>query len=187
MTKTSADLDEATLRNLQKNTGKTVQQWMDLILQSAPKEQKDHLEWLKKKHGLGSGEAMIITKMINYGVADYDPIKLMKSHFNGEKDYQKPIFDKIAAVLKNWGPHKIAVNKTSLSLIHNHQFAILKTTKSGMIIGVPGAAVKSAKNKDFISTKNLGSDRITHKLIVNDVSELLNNVLQVLKASYDMS
>ncbi len=178
---------EVIAQNLQKNTGKTLQQWMNLVLRSGQEERKDQVEWLKSNHALSNGQATTITKLMNEGKADYDEAHLMKSHFYGDKDYQKPIYDKITAALKMWGTHKIVVNKTYLSLIHNQQFAILKTTKSGMAIGVPEAAVKKGKNKEFISSKNFGSERITHKLIVNDVSDLSDGVLLVLKASYDMS
>ncbi|HUM46652.1 MAG TPA: DUF5655 domain-containing protein [Chitinophagales bacterium] len=185
MPKSPAEMHEAIARNLQKNTGKTLEQWIEVVKKSGPKDRKEKITWLKTKHQLGSGQAGTITKMMYEGMADYDPEYLMQSHFNGDKDYQKPIYDKIAASLKKWGDHKIAVNKTYLSLIHRQQFAIIKTTKDGMVIGVPELAVKAAKNKEFKTTKNLGSDRITHKLLLNDISDLSDGVMRVLKASYD--
>ncbi len=185
MPKSPAEMQEAIVRNLQKNTGKTLEQWIEVVKKSGPLDRREKITWLKTKHQLGSGIAATITKMMYEGMSDYDVDTLMQLHFSGSKDYQKPIYDKIAASLKKWGVHKIAVNKTYLSLIHNQQFAIVKTTKDGLAIGVPEVAVKFTKNKEFKPTKNLGSDRITHKLLLNDLSELTDGVMRVLKASYD--
>ena len=185
MPKTPAEMYEAIARNLQKNTGKTLEQWIEVVKKSGPKDRKQQVEWLKTKHAIGNGQAKTITRMMYEGMSDYDVEDLMKFHFDNGKDYQKPVYDKIIASVKKWGDHKLAVNKTYLSLIHHHQFAIMKTTKDGMVIGVPAVAVKAAKNKDFISAKNLGSDKITHKILVQDVTDLSDGVMRVLKASYD--
>lgn len=185
MPKSPAEMYEAIARNLPKNTGKNLEEWIEILKRSGRKDRKEQVEWLKTKHKLGNGQARTITKMLYEGMSDYDVEDLMKSHFHGDKNYQKPVYDKIIAFVKKWGAHKIGVNKTYVSLIHNQQFAILKTTKDGLIIGVPEVAVKTAKNKDFICAKNLSTKRITHKLIVQDESDLSDGVMKVLKASYD--
>jgi len=185
MPKTPAEMYAALVRNLQKNTGKTLEQWIETVKKSGPTDRKNQVEWLKTKHALGNGQAKTITKMMYEGMSDYDEESLMEGHFTNGKDYQKPVYDKIMAAVKKWGDHKLAVNKTYLSLIHHHQFAIVKTTKTGLVIGVPKVAVKAAKNKEFISAKNLGGEKITHKIVVQDVSDLSDGVMKVLKASYD--
>jgi hypothetical protein len=185
MPKTPAEMFEAIARNLTRNTGKTLEQWIEIVRKKGPKDRSEQVDWLKTKFNLGNGQARTITKMMNEGLADYDESDLMKGHFNGGKDYQKPVYDKLVASLKKWGAHKIAVNKTYLSFIHNHQFAIVKTTKDGMVIGVPEAGVKAARNKEFIRAGNLGSVKITHKIVVQDVNDLSDGVMKVLKASYD--
>lgn len=185
MSKSPAEMYQAIVRNLEKNTGKTLEQWIEAVKKTGNKGRKEQAEWLKTKHRLGNGQANTIVKMMYEGLSDYDEEELMKVHFNGNKDYQKPVYDKIIAALRKWGTHKIAVNKTYLSLIHHQQFAIVKTTKDGMIIGVPEAGVKAAKNKEFSAAKNFGSERITHKIVLQDVSDLSDGVMRVLKASYD--
>ncbi|MCY7409450.1 MAG: DUF5655 domain-containing protein, partial [Chitinophagales bacterium] len=150
-----------------------------------PKERKDRIAWLQTKHNLGGGQAGTIVRMMYEGLNDYDESELIKVHFQNGKEYQKDIYNKLLMNVKKFGPHKIAVNKTYFSLIGKVQFAIVKTTKDGMVIGVNAKAVKDAKSKDFIPAKNLGSDKITHKIILNDESELNTSVIKVLKASYD--
>src|SRR6185436_2049179 len=187
MPKSPKEMYQAIAKNLPKNTGKTLDQWIDLVNKKGPKEREEQIDWLKIKHNLGNGQAKTIVKMMHEGLADYDEDDLMKHHFNRDKDYQKPIYEKIVGIIKKWGRHTIAVNKTYISLIKNQQFALVKTTKESLVIAVPGQAVRAAKSKDFIPAKNLGSSKITHKVVLNDVSDLNDGVMKVLRASYDKS
>ena len=187
MPKSPKEMYEAIAKNLPKHTGKTLDQWMELVKRKGPKERKDQVDWLRIKYNLGGGQAKTIVKMMHEGLADYDEEELMKKHFNNGKDYQKPIFEKLISSVKKFGGQNIAVNKTYLSLVKNQQFALVKTTKEGLVIGVPGTAVRSARSKDFMPSKNLGSEKITHKIVLNDVSDVTDSVMKVLKASYDRS
>ena len=185
MPKSPAEMYEAIARNLYKNTGKTLEQWIETVKKSGPKDRKAQLEWLKTKHVLGNGQAGTITKMMYEGLSDYDVEELMKNHFKNGKEYQKPVYERIMMSVKRWGDHKLAVNKTYLSLIHHFQFAVLKTTKEGLVIGVPAIAIKTTRNKEFIPAKNLASERITHKIVVQDVNDLSDGLMRVLKTSYE--
>jgi hypothetical protein len=82
------------------------------------------------------------------------------------------------------GAVKVTVNKTYLSLSNKNQFAILKSTKDGLVIGVPTRAVKAVKNKEFAATKNLGSDKITHKVLLVEEGDFTEGMMKVLKAAY---
>jgi hypothetical protein len=183
--KSPKEMHEGIVNHLPKNTGKTLDQWMELVKKKGPEDRKEQVEWLKVKCNLDNVQAKTIVKMMHEGLADYDEDDLMKQHFNNDKVYQKPIFEKMIAFIKKFGKLSISVNKTYLSLRNNQQFALVKTSKDGLIIGVPGAAVKSAKSKEFIPAKNLGSDKITHKIVMNDVTDVNDDVVKVLKASYD--
>lgn len=185
MPRSPKEMYAAIVKNLPKNTGKTLEQWMDLVKRKGPEERKEQVDWLKIKHNLGNGQAKTIVKMMHEGLADYDEEELMKKHFNNGKDYQKPIFEKLVSAVRKFGKQNIAVNKTYLSLIRNQQFALVKTTKEGLVVGVHGSAVRSAKSKDFVPSKNLGSEKITHKIVLNDVSDVTDSVMKVLRASYD--
>lgn len=187
MPETSTERYESISRILEKNTGKSLVHWMEVVKKSGPKDKKYKEEWLRTKHKLSSRLAKMIVKKLYEGMPGVDIDDLMIPHFNGNKDYQKAMYEKIVTALKRWGEHKIAINKTYVSLFHRHQFAILKTTKEGMIIGVPAAGVKAARNKEFRPAKNLGSEKITHKIVVNDVTDLSDGVMRVLKASYEKS
>jgi L-ascorbate metabolism protein UlaG (beta-lactamase superfamily) len=147
-------------------------------------EIKEKIQWLQIKHGLGHGQAGTIVKMMYEGLDDYDEGELMKQHFSNGKEYLKPVYDKIMSNLKKYGTVRVSVNKTYLSLVNSQQFALVKSTKDGLVIGVPGAAVKATHNKEFKPTKNLGSDKITHKITLVDEGDLNEGVMRVLKVSY---
>src|SRR6185503_21189102 len=111
MPKSPKEMYQAIAKNLPKNTGKTLDQWIDLVNKKGPKEREEQIDWLKIKHNLGNGQAKTIVKMMHEGLADYDEDELMHKHFNNGKDYQKPIFEKIISAVKKFGKQNIAVNK----------------------------------------------------------------------------
>src|SRR5882762_3196344 len=95
MPKTPKEMYAAIVKNLPKNSGKNLEQWMELVKKKGPEDRKEQVDWLKIKHNLGNGQAKTIVKMMHEGLADYDEEDLMKHHFNKDKDYQKPIYEKI--------------------------------------------------------------------------------------------
>ncbi|MBA3647564.1 MAG: DUF4287 domain-containing protein [Chitinophagales bacterium] len=187
MAKTPIKRSQNILNTLEKKTGKNFQQWTDILKKSGLKDRKGQIEWLKIKHALGSEQAKQISALICNGSSEYSDNDELRKHFEGEKDFQKAVFDKIITEVKKWGPYTVTTNKTYLSLFHQYQFAILKTTKNGLVIGVPHAAVKTARSKEFMPVKNLGSEKITHKIVLYDESEVTDHIIRVLKASYEKS
>ena len=51
MAKTPAEMIEAVLRNLEKNTGKTEAEWRAVLKKDGPREQKAQYEFLRRKAG----------------------------------------------------------------------------------------------------------------------------------------
>jgi len=184
MPKSPKEMYEAIIKNLEKRTGKSLDQWKEIVKKKGPKNRKEQVQWLQIKHGLGHGQAGTIVKMLYEGLDDYHEGELMKQHFNNGKDYLKPIYDKLIMNLKKIGEVKVNVNKTYLSLSNNTQFALVKTTKDGLVIGVPRAALKGTKNKEFKPAKNLGSEKITHKISLIEESDLNDGVMKVLRTAY---
>ncbi|MFI5135588.1 MAG: DUF5655 domain-containing protein [Chitinophagales bacterium] len=184
MPKSPKEMYEAIIKNLEKKTGKSLDQWKELVKKKGPRARKEQVQWLQIKHGLGGGQAGTIVKMMYEGLDDYDEAELMKQHFNNGKEYLKPIYDQVLINLKKLGKLKVAVNKTYLSLSNTEQFALVKTTKDGLVIGIPRAALKGTKNKEFKLAKNLGSDKITHKITLVEESDLNDGVMKVLKKAY---
>ena len=125
MPKSPKEMYKAILKNLPRHTGKTLEQWMELVKNKGPEDRKEQVDWLRIKHNLGSGQAKTIVKMMHEGLADYDDEELMVKHFNNGKDYQKAIFEKVVSAVRKFGKQNIAVNKTYLSFIKNQQFAPL--------------------------------------------------------------
>ncbi len=179
MLKSQREKLEAVAKKLSRNSGKTMEQWMELVRKKGPGEKSEQVDWLKINHALSAEQAKVVVKMMHEGLADYDEDDLMK-HFPKSKEYLKPIYDKVISSMKKRGQFTVAVNKTYLSLVNSHQFAILKSSKEGLIIAVQGTAVRTAKSKNFDRVKNSGSKKITHKILLNDVTEVNEDLLKVL-------
>ena len=170
-----------------RKTGQSLEVWARLIEKSAPTESEARIAWLKSKFKLTLVQARQIVNALPENFIISDGKLLLEKHFNEDRAYQKPIYDLLMIHIKRWGPYRLTINKTYLSLIHNLQFAIAKPSKNGLVVGVVTDAVKKTRNKDFMPARNLGGEKITHKIILNDEREITTSVLNVIHASYDLS
>lgn len=68
-------MEEAYISNLPKRTGKTLEDWIQIVKKSGPPTEKERREWLKSKHGLTTNYAGWIAERAEGrgGVENYDP------------------------------------------------------------------------------------------------------------------
>jgi hypothetical protein len=184
MPKLSKEKRETISKRLQKKTGKSLEQWIELTRKKAPEERREQIQWLKIKQNLDGDFARVIVKMIHEGIGDYDDREVSRLHFSNGKEYLKPVFEKLVQSLRKNGKFSVGVNKGYLSLVNTQQFAVVKASNEGLIVGVPRYAVRSARSKNFVPSKTLGTQKITHKITLVDESDLNESVLRVLRAAY---
>jgi Domain of unknown function (DUF5655)/Domain of unknown function (DUF4287) len=170
-----------------RKTGQSLEEWAKLIKKSGLDDCEARIAWLKSKFKLTPVQAGEIVNALPENFIVSDGKLLLDKHFGEDKAYQKPIYDLLMIHIKRWGPYRLTINKTYLSLIHNLQFAIAKPSKSGLVVGVITEAVKKTRNKDFVPARNLAGEKITHKIILNDEREITTSVLKVIHVSYDLT
>jgi hypothetical protein len=64
MALTPKEMEQAILLNLPAKTGKTPEEWKAILSASGLKKQKEQLQFLKKKHGLGPFQAAVVVKQL---------------------------------------------------------------------------------------------------------------------------
>ena len=53
-------MGEAIVRNLPARTGRSLQQWLDLLAQDGPADAREQVAWLQRTHGLGRVTAQVV-------------------------------------------------------------------------------------------------------------------------------
>src|SRR5438874_13407742 len=57
------------IADLPRKTGRTLEEWIELVKQSGPPTEKERRDWLKKEHGLGTNSAWWIAERAETGKA----------------------------------------------------------------------------------------------------------------------
>jgi len=175
---------ESMIANLQAKTGKTLEEWVEIINQQPLTKTSDKVKYLKSAYGLGQGYAGLIiyhAKIAATGKAD-SPEELIAKQYSG-KEHLKPIYDKLLKEVKKFGADvEVSPKNSYVSLRRNVQFAML-TPASQIRFDV---AIK-LKNQEPIGILEAlpTSGMCTHRIKLSSIEDITSEVLNWLKAAYD--
>jgi Domain of unknown function (DUF5655)/Domain of unknown function (DUF4287) len=171
------------LAGLPAKTGKSIDEWVDIVQTDGPPETKARKEWLKKAHKLGGTTAsMIVEHAEGRGHEDTDPDAYLAAAplyvdkmYSGPKAALRPLHDAlIAGALQRREAVKVCPCQTIVPLYHNHVIAQIKPTTNKRIDF--GLALKGATKRlpsRLIATGGLQKgDRITHRIPLTSVDEI---------------
>lgn len=182
------DIDKATLTmidNLHKNTGKTLEQWIDIVKIENFSKHGEILKFLKETHGLTHGFANLIahkSKGSDAGSAENQDELITKQYLS--KEHFIPVYQKIMSEIEKFGSDiEIAPKNAYVSLRRKKQFALLQpATKTRFEIGIILKGQESQGKLEKISTANA---MCSHKINIAGVNDIDGEVIDWLKKSYE--
>lgn len=180
-------MDKATLtmiENLYKNTGKTLEQWTNIVTKENFAKHGEIIKFLKDTHGLTHGFANLIahkSKGSDAGSTENSE-NLITLQYKGKEDL-KAIYYKLITIIQTFGNDiEIAPKNAYVSLRRKKQFATLHpATKSRIEIGInlkgqePTGKLEAEKPNSMCS----------HKIKISDVNEIDTEIVNWIKAAYD--
>lgn len=181
-------MDKATqtmIENLHKNTGKTLEQWIEIVKKENFAKHGEAMNFLKEKQGLTHGFANLIVHKANAtdaGSAEKQD-DLIENQYTG-KEHLKPIYDKLMGEIQRFGNDiEIAPKNAYVSLRRKKQFAILQpATKTRFEIGINLKGTEPSGKLESINTANA---MCSHKINISDISEIDTEVIEWIKAAYE--
>lgn len=187
-------MTQKTIAGLKKKTGRRLEEWILLLKQKGPKDQKQRREWLKEKHGLGTNYSLWIAEQSvgkgNDGSPDAYLVaaeRYVEKMFAGSKAALRPIYDELLKLGRSMGPDvKVSPCQTMVPLYRNHVFAQIKAaTKDRIDLGL---ALKNTRApRRLIDTGGLvKKDRITHRIEIGSLDEIDDEVKHWLREAYVM-
>jgi len=75
--------EESSMRNLYRNTGRTLAEWVQLVVAEGPATEKERAVWLKAHHGLGTNTAGWIAERAEGKGPEYHPEALVQAQYTG--------------------------------------------------------------------------------------------------------
>lgn len=182
------DIDKATqtmIDNLQKNTGKSLEEWIETVNRENFAKHGEILKFLKETHGLTHGFANLIAhkaKGSDAGSAENQDDLILKQYAG--KEHFIPVYQNLMAEIGKFGNDiEIAPKNAYVSLRRKKQFALLQpATKTRFEIGIILKGQESAGKLEKINTANA---MCSHKINVNGVNEIDAEVIDWLKKAYE--
>jgi predicted transport protein len=171
--------------NLHKNTGKTLQQWTDIVQKKHFEKHGEIIKFLKDQHSFTHGFANFVALKSRNADAASVEIKesLIDKQYKG-KENLKPIYDKLLNEILKFGKDvEIAPKNAYVSLKRKKQFATLQpATKSRFEIGLN---IKGQESKGILQTISTANAMCSHKINLETENDITNEVLNWIKTSYN--
>lgn len=172
------------IENLQKNTGKTLEQWTDIVTKQNIAKHGEIIKYLKDKHGLTHGFANLIahkSKGSDAGSAENQE-ELIVKQYQGKENF-KPIYEKLIKEISKFGKDvEIAPKNTYVSLRRKKQFAILNpATKTRFEVGI---SLKGQEPKGKLEAEKSNA-MCSHKINITTLADLDKEVIEWIKSAYD--
>ncbi|MGH9776303.1 MAG: DUF5655 domain-containing protein [Candidatus Acidiferrales bacterium] len=180
---------------LPEKTGRSLEEWIELVRKSGPADEKKRREWLKTKFNLGTNGAWWIAERAEgKGGEDSDPesylkvaVQYVEEQYSGPKEKLRPIYDALLEMGTALGTDvKACPCKTIVPLYREHVFAQIKpTTNTRIDLGLALGNHKTPKR--IINTGGFQKkDRITHRIPVSSLDEIDDELKRWLRTAYDL-
>jgi hypothetical protein len=181
--------------SLPEKTGRTLDEWIQLVEDEGPDTEAERRNWLKEHHGLGTNTAWwIAERAVGKGLEDGDPDAYLKAAegyvatmFAGKRARLRPLYEQLLRLGVALGDDvKVCPCQTIVPLYRRHVFAQIKPTTNTRID--LGLALKDTPTPERLAdTGGLAKkDRITHRIAIMGPADIDAEVKHWLKFAYDL-
>jgi predicted transport protein len=170
--------------NLFKNTGKSLEQWIEIVKQKNFVKHSEIISFLKDEHGFTYGFANLVAHKSKGSDAGSvaDTSVLIEKQYKG-KENLRPVYEKLLGeILKFGNDIEVAPKNAYVSLRRKKQFALLQpATKTRFEIGLILKGQEASGMLEIIPTANA---MCSHKINIEKEADVTNEVLDWIKAAY---
>jgi len=177
--------EKTMLDNLMKNTGKSLDQWIEIVRKENFQKHGQILKFLKEQHAFTHGFANLVA--LKSRGADAGSVEnkdeLIEKQYGG-KEHFLPIYEKLLFEIQKFGNDiEIAPKIAYVSLRRKKQFAILQpATKARFEIGIN---LKGQEPKGKLEAINTANAMCSHKISLTEIEEIDKEVIEWIKTAYE--
>jgi predicted transport protein len=188
MAKSPEDMKAAMIAGLRDKTGKSLDEWLEILRSSKLSRHKEFMKLLKEDHDLTHGYANMIAlqALQSDSHTASDARALVDAQYAGAKAGLRPIYDKILAAVQRFGNDvEVSPKKAYVSLRRNKQFAIIQpSTATRLDVGIN---LKATEPNDRLEPSGSFNAMVTHRVRVSNAGEVDRELLEWLKKAYEAS
>jgi len=170
--------------NLHKNTGKALEQWIEIVKSQNFVKHGEIIKFLKEQHEFTHGFANLVAHKANKSDADSvgNQDELITKQYKG-KEHLKAFYDKLIYEIQTFGKDiEIAPKKTYVSLRRKKQFATLNpATKTRFEIGIN---LKGKEPQGKLEPEKPNA-MCSHKINLVDIKDIDKEVIEWIRTAYE--
>ena len=188
MAKAIDDAIASMIANLEKNTGRGLDDWLQVAASTGQAKHGEIVAALKRDHGLTHGYANLVAQRFlqaaNGGPASGDD--LVCTLFAGPKAGLRPLYDRVIAAATGLGPDvEVDPKKTYVSLRRRKQFALVQPSTARRLD--LGLNLKGVEPSGRLEPSGSFNAMCSHRVRLESPQDLDAEVETWLKRAYDAS
>lgn len=171
--------------NLHKNTGKTLEQWIEIVNKKNFTKHGEIIKYLKEEHAFSHGFANLVAHRSKGSDAQSatDTNELIEKQYKG-KELLRPLYDRLMTeILKFGNDIEVAPKIAYVSLRRKKQFALLQpATKTRFEIGL---ILKGQEPNGLLEVIPTANAMCSHKINIEKEADITKEVLNWIFAAYE--
>lgn len=171
--------------NLEKNTGKSLDQWVAIVQTNPSQKHGEIVKFLKTDHGFTHGFANLVAhKALKSDAGSASGTdELIEKQYKG-KEHFLPIFQKLKTEIAAFGKDVEFVPKNAyVSVKRKKQFAMLiPATKSRYEVGIN---LKGQEPSGILEIDTKSNGMISHRVVINHEEQYSKELVNWLKKAYE--
>ena len=174
------------IENLEKNTGKSLDEWVAIARASGLEKHGEIVKFLKTEHGFTHGFANLVAAYTRETAATLQSDDdLVAKQYDG-KESLRPIYDALIAAINQFGDDvQIAPKNSYVSLRRNKQFGLIQpSTKTRVDVGInlEGDVIggRLEKSGSFNSM-------VSHRVRITSLDEVNDTLIGWLRQAYEQA
>lgn len=186
---TNASMGDPLIQSLPKRTGRTLDEWLDLLRAEGPEGHYQRLEWLASEHGMGPFTAAVIVERADNGLPGAEaPTQqaVLASQYAGLRAKLRPILTRLLEAADALGGDvSVNVRTLSVTLTRRRLFAAIQpSTRTRVDLGL--ALGDEPTTERLLASAGFGGDVITRRVGLQRVEDVDDEVLGWLRLAYDL-
>lgn len=179
--------DQTMIQNLEKNTGKSLSEWIILVKATSLQKHGEIRKYLINQYGLTYGYAnMVAHKALatDAGSAE-DKNEMIERQYKG-KEHFLPVYERLMEEILKWGGDvEIAPKNAYVSLRRKRQFAMLQpATKSRFEVGLN---LKGTAPEGKLAETSASNMMCSHFIALAGPEDIDDEVFGWIRKAYDQS
>lgn len=174
------------IENLEKNSGKSLDEWTAIARASGFEKHGQIVKYLKEEHGFTHGFAnMVSIKARETAASPQTADDLVNSQYDG-KERLRPIYDALITAINQFGDDVvIAPKKAYVSLRRNKQFGLIQpSTKTRVDVGINLAGDVIGGRLEKSGSFN---SMVSHRVRITSIDEVNDGLINWLRQAYDQA